>query len=44
MADLAVDNQDFNSDIEGVEVAQDTSAVATLTMEAIKDECPPHGS
>lgn len=44
MADPAVDNHDSISDVEGVEVAQDTSAVATLTVEAIKDECPPHGS
>ena len=44
MADPAVDNRDSISDVEGVEVAQDTSAVATLTVGAIADECPPHGS
>ena len=33
-----------DSDVEDIEVAQDTPAVATLTVEAIKGKCPPHGS
>ena len=32
-----------DSDVKDVEVAQDTSAVATLAVEAIKGKCPPHG-
>ena len=33
-----------DSDVEDVEVDQTTSAVAKLTVEAIKGECPPKGS
>ena len=33
-----------DSDVEDVEVDQKTSAVAKLTVEAIKGECPPKGS
>ena len=33
-----------DSDVEDVEVVQDTSAMAMLTVGAIKGKCPPHGS
>ena len=32
-----------DSDVEDVEVALDTPAVAALTVEAIKGKRPPHG-
>ena len=48
MTDINVEmdstHRGLDSDVEDVEVAQDTSAVATLTVEAIKGKCPPHGS